>query len=71
MHEPNSGIVSVTSQTCRKESDHHRVDFNHFEVLLADPVIDLAHDFLFAEQPVMAEFQFEQADLTVGFWSAR
>ena len=71
MHEPNDGVVTVASQTCLEGPDYHRVDFNHFEVLLADPVIDLAHDFLFAEQPVMAEFQFEQADQTVGFWSAR
>jgi hypothetical protein len=25
------------------------VDYNHFEVLLADPVIDLAQEFLFED----------------------
>ena len=27
--------------------EYHTVDYNHFEVLLADPVIDLAREFLF------------------------
>jgi len=59
MHEPNDGVVSVASQTCLKGPDYHRVDFNHFEVLLAGPVIYLARDCLFADQRVMAGFQFE------------
>ena len=27
--------------------EYHTVDYNHFEVLLADSVIDLAREFLF------------------------
>jgi hypothetical protein len=57
MHEPSDGVVSVASQTCLKGPDYHRVDFNHFEVLLAEPVIELAYEFLFADQPVGADFQ--------------
>jgi hypothetical protein len=57
MHEASDGVVTAASQTCLKGSDYHRVDFNHFEVLLADPVIELAHEFLFADQPVGADFQ--------------
>jgi len=41
-----TGLFSVASQNCLKGPDYHRVDFNHFEVLLADPVIELAREFL-------------------------
>lgn len=49
MHEANDGVVTVASQTCLEGPQYHHVDFNHFEVLLADPVIDLAKDFLFSD----------------------
>jgi len=48
MYEANDGVVSVASQICLKGPDYHWVDLSHFEVLIADPVTDLAHDFLFS-----------------------
>ena len=56
MHEANDGVVSVASQTCLKGPDYHRVDFSHFEVLIADPVTDLAHDFLFPNGRLWLDF---------------
>jgi len=47
MHEANDGVVTVASQTRLEGPEYHTVDYNHFEVLLADPVIDLAQEFLF------------------------
>ncbi len=47
MHETNDGVVTVASQTRLEGPEYHTVDYNHFEVLLADPVIDLAEEFLF------------------------
>src|SRR3954463_8295095 len=47
MHEANDGVVTVASQTILAGPEYHTVDYNHFEVLLADPVIDLAREFLF------------------------
>jgi hypothetical protein len=46
--EANDGVITVASQTTLAGPDyHHRVACTHFGVLLADPVIDLASDFLF------------------------
>jgi hypothetical protein len=47
MPEANDGVVTVASQTSLAGPDYHPVDYDHFEVLHADPVIDLARDFLF------------------------
>jgi pimeloyl-ACP methyl ester carboxylesterase len=47
MHEANDGVVTVASQTSLAGPEYHPVAYNHFEVLLADPVIDLAREFLF------------------------
>jgi pimeloyl-ACP methyl ester carboxylesterase len=46
MPEANDGVVTVASQTSLAGPDYHPVDYDHFEVLHADPVIDLARDFL-------------------------
>jgi len=45
--EANDGVVTVASQTSLVGPDYHRVACTHFGVLLADPVIELARDFLF------------------------
>jgi pimeloyl-ACP methyl ester carboxylesterase len=45
--EANDGVITVASQTTLEGPDYHRVACTHFGVLLADPVIDLASDFLF------------------------
>ncbi|GEO39148.1 hypothetical protein SAE02_32960 [Skermanella aerolata] len=47
MHEANDGVVTVSSQTRLAGPEYHTVEYNHFEVLLADPVIALAQQFLF------------------------
>ena len=47
MHEANDGVVTVASRTRLEGPEYHTVDYNHFEVLLADPVIDLDREFLF------------------------
>jgi len=65
MHEANHGVISVASQTFLKGPDYHRVEFNHFEVLMADPAIDLFHDFLFSEQSVTARCLSEGASQIV------
>jgi pimeloyl-ACP methyl ester carboxylesterase len=45
--EANDGVVTVASQTSLAGPDYHRIACTHFGVLLADPVIELARDFLF------------------------
>jgi hypothetical protein len=45
--EANDGVITVASQTTLAGPDYHRVACTHFGVLLADPVIELARDFLF------------------------
>ncbi len=45
--EANDGVITVASQTTLAGPDYHHVACTHFGVLLADPVIDLASDFLF------------------------
>jgi hypothetical protein len=47
MPEANDGVVTVASQTSLTGPDYHPVEYNHFKVLHADPVIDLTRDFLF------------------------
>jgi pimeloyl-ACP methyl ester carboxylesterase len=49
MHEANDGVVTIASQTRLEGPEYHTVAYNHFEVLLADPVIDLAQEFLFED----------------------
>ena len=51
MHEANDGVVTLASQTRLAGPEYHTVDYNHFEVLLANPVIDLAREFLFEATP--------------------
>jgi hypothetical protein len=62
--EVNDGVITVASQTSLAGPDYHLAPSTHFGVLLADPVIDLARDFLFADQWVTAGFQFERAKQT-------
>jgi pimeloyl-ACP methyl ester carboxylesterase len=47
MQEDNDGVVTVASQTRLVGPDYHSVAVNHHEVVLAEPVIDLAREFLF------------------------
>lgn len=44
-HEENDGVISVTSQTAMLGPRYEVVNFNHFEVLLSDAVVDLIHNF--------------------------
>lgn len=44
---PNDGVIAVSSQTALNGPFYHRVDVNHFEVLLDQGVADLLRDFLF------------------------
>lgn len=47
MQGANDGVVTVASQTSLPGPEYHTVDYNHFEVLMAAPVVDLAREFLF------------------------
>lgn len=47
MAEDNDGVVTVASQTRLVGPDYHAVPLGHHDVVLAEPVIDLARDFLF------------------------
>jgi hypothetical protein len=60
--EANDGIITVASQDQTTTSLPPLTSRCCW--LLADPVIDLARDFLFAGQPVTAGFQFERAKQT-------
>lgn len=44
-HEENDGVISVASQTAMLGPRYEVVNFNHFEVLLSDAVVDLIHNF--------------------------
>lgn len=43
----NDGVVTVASQLSLSGPAYHAMPYNHFEVLLADPVVDLLHGTLF------------------------
>jgi len=41
MHEPNDGVVTIASQKHHADMELIEVDYNHYEVVLAEPVIKL------------------------------
>ena len=41
MHEPNDGVVSIASQKHHKDMELLEVDYNHYEVVLNETVIDI------------------------------
>ena len=41
MHEPNDGVVTIASQQHHGDMELVEVDYNHYEVVLSDHVIDL------------------------------
>ena len=41
MHEPNDGVVTIASQKHHKDMELIEVDYNHYEVVLAEPVIKI------------------------------
>jgi pimeloyl-ACP methyl ester carboxylesterase len=41
MHEPNDGVVTISSQKYHKDMELVEVDYNHYEVVLSDEVIKL------------------------------
>jgi len=46
MHEPNDGVVTIASQQHHGDMELVEVDYNHYEVVLADPVIKLIKERL-------------------------
>jgi hypothetical protein len=46
MKMPNDGVVTVSSQTSRKDVDYIYIEKNHHEVLLADETVDVIKNFL-------------------------
>jgi pimeloyl-ACP methyl ester carboxylesterase len=41
MHEPNDGVVTIASQKHHEHMELVEVDYNHYEVVLAEPVIKI------------------------------
>jgi len=41
MHEPNDGVVTIASQRHHADMELVEVDYNHYEVVLAEPVIKI------------------------------
>ena len=41
MHEPNDGVVTIASQKYHDDMELVEVDYNHYEVVLAEPVIKI------------------------------
>jgi pimeloyl-ACP methyl ester carboxylesterase len=46
MHEPNDGVVSIRSQKHHADMELVEVDCNHYEVVLAEPVIKIIKERL-------------------------
>ena len=44
MHEPNDGVVTISSQQHHEDMDLIEVDYNHYEVVLSDQVIAVIQD---------------------------
>jgi len=44
MVEPNDGVVTIASQRARNDMELVEVDYNHYEVVLNDQVIDIIQD---------------------------
>lgn len=41
MHEPNDGVVTIASQKHHEDMELIEVDYNHYEVVLAEPVVKI------------------------------
>jgi pimeloyl-ACP methyl ester carboxylesterase len=41
IHEPNDGVVTIASQKHHEDMELVEVDYNHYEVVLAEPVIKI------------------------------
>lgn len=41
MAEPNDGVVTISSQKRRKDMELIEIDYNHYEVVLSDKVVDI------------------------------
>jgi len=41
MHEPNDGVVTIASQRHHKDMELIEVDYNHYEVVLAESVVKI------------------------------
>ena len=41
MHEHNDGVVTIASMKHHEDMELIEVDYNHYEVVLAEPVIKL------------------------------
>jgi hypothetical protein len=41
MHEPNDGVVTIASQKHHEDMELVEVDYNHYEVVLSDVVVDI------------------------------
>ena len=44
MVEPNDGVVTISSMKHHADMELVEVDYNHYEVVLADPVIDIIQE---------------------------
>ena len=44
MHEPNDGVVTIASQRHHADMELIEVDYNHYEVVLNDQVVDIIKD---------------------------
>jgi hypothetical protein len=41
MHEPNDGVVTISSQKHHADMELVEVEYNHYEVVLSDEVVGL------------------------------
>jgi pimeloyl-ACP methyl ester carboxylesterase len=41
IHEPNDGVVTIASMKHHKEMELLEVDYNHYEVVLSDKIVDI------------------------------
>ena len=44
MHEPNDGVVTIASQRHHADMELVEVDYNHYEVVLSDMVVELIQE---------------------------
>jgi predicted alpha/beta hydrolase family esterase len=44
MHEPNDGVVTIASQKAHIDMELVEVDYNHYEVVLSEQIVNLIQD---------------------------
>ena len=44
MHEPNDGVVTIHSQKHHADMELVEVDYNHYEVVLSDKIVNIIQE---------------------------